>query len=248
MAAPQAARLQEGSAIPWKNQTGGTLTVGNVQVVGNRLGVLIQGANPIDTTLANAASGEVAIDGVWQLPKVTTDTWVEGQEVFWDTVAQKLTMSQVAVPAANVAPGLIYAGRAAKIGLNGDTKGYVKLNDGADNSPIEFNVSWPDQATADITITNPYNVPIRIIDVLLENNAANGANANTIQVCAAAAGASPISDAMSLNAVAAGGLVRAASNTVANAAIAALTNFFIRQTKAGGTMGGIARIRCARGK
>jgi hypothetical protein len=107
--------------------------------------------------------------------------------------------------------------------------------------------SWPDQATADIAIYNaaaPFN--FRVIDVLLENSGANGANANTIQVCAAAAGGTPISDAMSLNGIAANVLVRAAQIQTANAAIAYGGSLYLRQTKAGGVMGGIARIRCAR--
>lgn len=240
----QAARLQEGSVIPWKNQSGATKNLGDVVVVGNRLGIVVSGLNPIDTTLANAVVGDVGIDGVWQLPKVSADTWVEGQDLFWDTVAAKLTSTLLQTPAANVAPGLIYAGRAMKIGLNGDTVGNVKLLDSIDNP--EFNIVFPDQATADITITNPYPFAIRIVDALVENNAANGANANTLQVCAAAAGASPITDAMSVNGKVAGDIVRNVSCFPATATIAALASFFVRQTKAGGTMGGIIRIKAAR--
>jgi predicted RecA/RadA family phage recombinase len=239
-----ATKESEGNVIPWKNNSGVTKNLGDPVFVGSRLGILVQGANQIDTTLANAATGDVAVDGVWRLPSVTTDTGVEGQACFWDTVAAKITTNPVQTPAANVAPGLIYAGRLARIKANGDTIAAVKLNDACDEPTLH--VTFPDQATNDITITNPYPFALRLVDALIENTAANGANANTIQVCAAAAGGSPITDAMSLNAVAANGLVRAAQVQTANAAIAAITNFFIRQTKAGGTMGGIVRMRFIR--
>lgn len=244
MAIPVAAKESEGNVIPWKNNSGVTKNLFDPVFVGSRFGILAQGANPIDTTLANAATGDVYVDGVWRLPAVTTDTGVEGQACFWDTVAAKITTNPVQTPTANVAPGLIYAGRLARIKVNGDTIAAVKINDTVDS--VELNVSFPDQATADITITNPYPFALRLIDALIENQAANGANANTIQVCAAAAGGSPISDAMSLNGIAANVLVRAAQVQTANASIVALTNFFIRQTKAGGTMGGVVRMRFIR--
>lgn len=122
-----------------------------------------------------------------------------------------------------------------------------KRADLANYVPFIIEKSWPDQATADVAIyaaAAPF--AFRVLDVTLENSGANGANANTIQVCAAAAGGTPISDAMSLNGIAANALVRAAQVQTANAAIAFGGSLYLRQTKAGGTMGGIARILCAR--
>lgn len=232
----QAARLGEGSTIPWKNQTGGAVAVGNVVVVGNGLGVLTCGVNSIDTSLADGSTGTVNIDGLQQLPKLSTDTWVEGARLYWDASNNRLTVTQ---------GNNRFAGVAARIGLNGDTYGYVLLNrEFVASNPVEIvTATWPDQATADVVVFNA-NAPsaFRVIDVLLENTAANGANANTIQVCAAAAGGSAISDAMSLNGKAAGDLVRAANIAAANASIAKNGSLYLRQTKAGGTMGGTARI------
>jgi len=111
-------------------------------------------------------------------------------------------------------------GCAGEIGLNAQVRCDVRLNacingidggdtlvgaDGSHEIPFIIKKTFPDQATADVTVYNaaaPFQ--FRVLDVLVENQAANRANANTMQVCKAAAGGSPISDAMSLNGKAAG--------------------------------------------
>ena len=94
------------------------------------------------------------------------------------------------------------------------------------------------------TANAPYK--FRVLDAWIENTAANGANANTIQVCAAAAGSTPITDAMSLNGKVANDVGRAVAIQTANATVLAGGTINLRQTKAGGTMGGNVRILCVR--
>lgn len=102
---------------------------------------------------------------------------------------------------------------------------------------------WTDTGTGDITITTPSSVKMRIFDVVFVNHAANGANANKIQVAASAAGADPITDAASLNNKVDKDVVRAATiDDDGTGIIAASTTLFLRQTKIGGTMGGTAYI------
>lgn len=251
--AQQTALRGVGDLISWKNQTGGSVTVGTVVAVGKLFGVLVSGLLTTDTTLANNTIGTVALTGMYELPKLTTDTFVEGAALYWDATNSRVTTT---------AGANTFVGCAGEIGTNGQTRVDVRLNatingiDGGDTQvgadashavPFIIKKTFPDQATADVTIYNvtaPFQ--FRVLDVLVENQAANGANANTVQVCKAAAGASPISDAMSLNGKAANDLVRAAAIQTANATIAAGGSLFIRQTKAGGTMGGVVRILCER--
>ncbi len=121
----QARRVSDGHTIAWKNQTGGTVNVGAVVVVGNIIGVLMSGATSEATTLANNATGVVAVKEMFELPKKTTDTWVEGAKLFWDATNLYLTTT---------AAGNTYAGTAGGIGANGDTRANVRLNESSDEA------------------------------------------------------------------------------------------------------------------
>lgn len=104
-------------------------------------------------------------------------------------------------------------------------------------------VDVADGATADVTVFSA-NCPFkfRVADFLFECNSTNGANANTMTLCAAAAGASPISDALALSGKVPGDQIRSVSCFPATNAIAKSGSLFIRRTKAGGTTGGRAYI------
>lgn len=260
MATQQALFLGEAKSFFYKNATGGALTVGNVVAPGKILGVLqstsglaSNSANTTLTSLANGDTGVVDVVGNFRLPKkITTDAWVEGAKLYWDATNGWVTNT----PNGNylgVATKLQVAADAiCEVALNIDSQGVdgsdlIVHGDGLHSVPFLIEKSWPDQATADVAIYNanaPF--PFRVIDTLLENQAANGANANTIQVCKAAAGGSPITDAMSLNGKAAKDLVRALTIDTAMAQITKGGSLFLRQTKAGGVMGGIARIWAVR--
>lgn len=121
----QARRVSEGHSITWKNQTGGAVNVGDVVLVGALIGVLVAGANPNDTTLANGDTGTVAIREMWELPKLNTDAWVEGAKLYWDAANSRLTVT---------AAGNQYAGTAGNICANPSTRGYVRLNEGSDEA------------------------------------------------------------------------------------------------------------------
>jgi len=113
--------------------------------------------------------------------------------------------------------------------------------------PFVIQKTFTDAATGDVTIYDsaaPFK--FRVIDAWVENRAANGANANSIQVCAAAAGSNPITDAMSLNNVADNDIVRAAEVYDGDGTVAAGGSLYLRQTKAGGTMGGNVYLLCVR--
>lgn len=60
------------------------LVSGTPVLIGDILGVPL-------ANIANTATGPVAIEGVFTITKVTADTFVQGQILFWDDSAKKLT-------------------------------------------------------------------------------------------------------------------------------------------------------------
>lgn len=64
----------------------GTVTSGSLVVVGAIIGVAAFDA-------ASGAEVEVATEGVFTLPKVTTDVVTAGAKLYWDSVAGKLTVT-----------------------------------------------------------------------------------------------------------------------------------------------------------
>jgi predicted RecA/RadA family phage recombinase len=61
-----------------------TTTSGSLVVVGSIVGVAAFDA-------ASGAEVEVQVEGVFTLPKVTTDVVTQGAKLYWDSVAGKLT-------------------------------------------------------------------------------------------------------------------------------------------------------------
>lgn len=71
--------VQPGKLITWTN--GGTAVAsGDVVVIGNILGVAA-------VDIANGASGEVAVDGVFTVPKVSGAVIAQGESLSWDVSA-----------------------------------------------------------------------------------------------------------------------------------------------------------------
>jgi len=113
--------------------------------------------------------------------------------------------------------------------------------------PFCIEKTFADAATGDTAIYNaaaPY--AFRVIGFEVENHGANGVNANSVQLCAAAAGASPISDAVSTNGLADQALARATTIDYTVGAIALAGSLYLRRTRAGGVLSGVARIWCVR--
>ena len=115
----QAARRSNGQQIAWKNQTGGAVNIGAVVAIGMIFGILTTGAAALDTTLANAATGQATINGMFELPKLSTDTFVEGARLYWDSANSRVSTT---------AKGNSYIGIAGEIGTNGQTRVDVILN------------------------------------------------------------------------------------------------------------------------
>jgi hypothetical protein len=110
--------------------------------------------------------------------------------------------------------------------------------DGVVGAPLLIQKTFGDETTGAIIAMAASGLPkCRVVDAWIENRAANGANANTVQLFNNVGCTQAISDAMSLNAKADTAIVRAA--TIDDQyAIADNGGLWFKVTKAGGTMGG----------
>lgn len=70
-------------------------------------------------TLANAASGEWAVEGVWDVAKVNAQAWTAGALIYWDDSAKLFT---------NVSTSNTRVGIAALAAANPSATGRVRLN------------------------------------------------------------------------------------------------------------------------
>lgn len=111
--------VQDGKKITWTNGTGSNVVAGQVVAVGILVGVAC-------VAIANGASGAVAMDGVFTVPKATGNAWVSGAKVLWDVSAAKFDHGG-ATPATGDISGCCVAWAGA---ASGDTTGKVKINVG----------------------------------------------------------------------------------------------------------------------
>jgi len=166
--------------------------------------------------LAALASGNILVGSAGN---VATSVTMSGDATLANTGA--LTVGQT-----------LDAGNAANVGAAGS------------GLALAARANWTDAGTGDITITAPFAVKVMVTDVIACNHTANGANANTVQLCAGAAGANPITDAMSLNGLTDGLIVRPTTvDDDGNGIVAAGVDLYLRQVKVAGVMGGTLHIR-----
>lgn len=72
--------LKPGNIIDWTNGTGTAVVSGQVVVIGQLLGVAL-------VDIANGATGSVAIEGVFSVPKVSAAVIAAGENLTWDVSA-----------------------------------------------------------------------------------------------------------------------------------------------------------------
>jgi len=109
--------IQAGEVIDYT--AGADISSGDVVAVGNLVGVAI-------TDIANGEVGAVAIEGVFELPKVSAAVIGAGETVNWDASAGEFD-DNAATPATGDLTGGCVAVAAAG---NGDTTVKVKINVG----------------------------------------------------------------------------------------------------------------------
>lgn len=75
---------QEGKRVKYTNGTGSDIASGAVVVIGALLGIAL-------VDIADTESGEVALEGVWELPKTNPLAISQGDQLFWNTSTKKVT-------------------------------------------------------------------------------------------------------------------------------------------------------------
>ena len=111
---------QAGEVITWTNGTGSTRAANAIVVIGHMIGVALE-------TIANGATGSVAVEGVFSgVPKVSAAVFTQGEKLIWDVSAGAFDDS-----AATPATGDITGGAVAWVaGADAQTTCTIKLTPG----------------------------------------------------------------------------------------------------------------------
>ena len=72
--------VTEGESLQWTNGGGSTVAAGTVVAIGNILGVT-------QADIAAGATGTVAIEGVFTVPKISGAVIAQGESLVWDVSA-----------------------------------------------------------------------------------------------------------------------------------------------------------------
>lgn len=111
--------VSDGNVINWTNGTGSAVSSGDVVATGHCIGVAL-------VDIADGATGSVALEGVFIVPKVSAAVFTRGEKLIWDASASAFDDS-----AATPATGDITGGAVAWIaGANTETTCTVKLTPG----------------------------------------------------------------------------------------------------------------------
>ena len=104
--------VKQGHMLPFIGQAGGHLS-GDLVIVGALFGIS-------SGDVAEGTEGELAMGGVYKLPKVPGQAWANGVAIYWDPAAKLAT---------TVAAGGTKIGTAHRAWDTGTTAGDVRLND-----------------------------------------------------------------------------------------------------------------------
>lgn len=106
--------IQPGKVIDYT--AGSAVTAGAVVAIGQILGVALE-------NIAAGATGSVQVEGVFEVPKVTTAVIAQGDPVLWDASAGKFD-AKGATPATG---DILGSAVAFKAGANGETTAWIKF-------------------------------------------------------------------------------------------------------------------------
>lgn len=114
--------IYDGKTLNWTNGTGSAVTAGSPVVVGNIIGVAA-------TDIANGATGVLAIEGVFELPKVdgaSGHAIGQGEKVLFDVSAGKFDLATATPATGDVSVCCV----AAEAAVTTATVAKIKLNVG----------------------------------------------------------------------------------------------------------------------
>lgn len=115
--------VSEGDVMPWTNTTANPVASGQLIVAGHTLAVAL-------VAIAVGATGSVAVEGVFTVPKVSGAVFAQGEKLIWDVSAGSGAGAfddSAATPAAGDITGGAIAWAA---GSDGQTTATVKLTPG----------------------------------------------------------------------------------------------------------------------
>lgn len=112
--------VQTGSVLDYSNDTGADIASGDVVVMGSLVGVAI-------TDIADGELGAVSVEGVWRLPKVTTEDIGAGDYLTFDVSAGGFIHGDTTPATGDLVGGCVAMAAAA----NGVSTVLAKLNVGA---------------------------------------------------------------------------------------------------------------------
>lgn len=78
--------IEEGNRLQYANSSGSTIASGAGVLVGSRLGVAV-------SDILTATTGILAMSGVFNLPKLSTDVVTQGAKLYWDNTNKRLTLT-----------------------------------------------------------------------------------------------------------------------------------------------------------
>lgn len=104
--------IQPGNTVTFTNGTSADLASGEAFLLGTHL------LGVATTAVADGDEGEACIEGVFDLPKKTTDTPAAFDPAYWDDTAKEFTTTQ----AGNILAGVWMAAY-----ISGDTTAHVRL-------------------------------------------------------------------------------------------------------------------------
>lgn len=108
--------VKPGSVRTWTNGTGAAVVSGQVVKVGHQLAIAT-------VDIANGASGEVAFEGEFTVPKVAAAVIAHGEKVLWDVSAAAFDAALAVAAAGDVSNAAI----AAEDSGNGVTSFRIQL-------------------------------------------------------------------------------------------------------------------------
>jgi predicted RecA/RadA family phage recombinase len=111
--------VSDGDVLPWTNTTDAAVASGQVVVIGHTLAVAL-------VAIAVGATGSVAIEGVFTVPKVSAAVFAQGEKLVWVASAGAVDDSAVETAAGDITGGAI----AWAAGSDGQATAQIKLTPG----------------------------------------------------------------------------------------------------------------------
>lgn len=148
--------------LTWTNTTGSSVAADQPVIVRGELYIA-------NTTIADGAQGVLCAHGEYYLDAVSTDTWVQGQTLSWDTSTKKIST--------DLSKGCFFTALTAKV--NGETKASVCIRN---LRQVRFEKSY---ATGDAEVTGNsitidtglgFQLPIPVVNIRNSSNVVRLAN------------------------------------------------------------------------